>query len=115
MQFISSDEPKCTENETRKNYLTKIGKSIEIECNVNASPSDNISFTWSQSSILNSKNKRFLTNFTSAAQKSVLKFNPQSAIDFGYVYCSARNIAGSQLEPCIFTVKPLIGEYCISG
>ncbi|XP_074603923.1 protein turtle-like isoform X2 [Brevipalpus obovatus] len=101
-------EPVCSYVNIKKNYQVKRGFHVDIQCVVDAKPSDNLTFTWSQASALTTSTRRSLSNFTSQGVQSSLKYRPQNVIDFGFIYCSARNIVGSQVEPCIFSIKPVI-------
>ncbi|XP_015784799.1 titin [Tetranychus urticae] len=98
--------PVCRENDLKKNYEVRLGEAVEIKCLVDASSKTNLTFTWSASTSTN-ENRKLLTNYTSHSDTSYLYYRPTKVYDFGFIYCSAKNIVGHQLEPCIFTIKPV--------
>lgn len=108
------DAPVCRENDLKKNYEARLGEMVEIKCLVDAASKTNLTFTWSAKSDSTHENRKLLTNYTSHSDTSYLYYRPTKVYDFGFIYCSAKNIVGHQLEPCIFTIKPVRGKFKIN-
>ena len=95
-------------------YHLTIGQNFSIQCLVDAHPTNDVLFEWFHTSSKFSKNQTFLTNYTSQEGESWLYLNLRSIDNFGYFYCSARNIAGQQVQPCVFVIKPIYGNVFIT-
>ncbi|RWS10235.1 nephrin-like protein, partial [Dinothrombium tinctorium] len=86
-------------------YGVSSGETVFISCEVEANP-EYVNFTWT----INNKQKTRKTLssqlFTNFHLRSVLKFTPNKAEDYGTISCSAVNALGPQREPCHFTILP---------
>ncbi|RWS13039.1 nephrin-like protein, partial [Dinothrombium tinctorium] len=112
-------------------YNSVPSEKATVQCKVDANPKD-VSFYWtfngteisslisnsetvtSSSSIAssksaktaNSKHQHIFERQVDNGLESILYFTPSSVSDFGLLACWAKNIVGSQLEPCLFTLLP---------
>ncbi|XP_011496551.1 PREDICTED: B-cell receptor CD22 [Ceratosolen solmsi marchali] len=94
--------PRCKPGQDKQDVITGFGKSMMLNCEIDADPLDNIRFSWTRNSSLGDvfavSNPRFLV--------SLLEYTPKSDTDFGTLACWASNSVGRQKSPCIFNVLP---------
>ncbi|CAG2173994.1 unnamed protein product [Oppiella nova] len=74
-----------------------LGEKVKIQCRVGAEPPD-VAFQWTVN------NNELLGSFQSFGLESTLTFVPKTKRDFGVVACRAKNGAGVQRDPCVFSV-----------
>ncbi|UYV66092.1 hypothetical protein LAZ67_4000194 [Cordylochernes scorpioides] len=100
---VCVDAPVC-----RRDVPTVYGvarhETAEVECSVDADPPD-VEFRWSFNSSADGGSWDVVV-FTSAETRSVASHVPRSMLDYGTLYCYARNAVGSLAEPCVFRIIP---------
>ncbi|KAH0811730.1 hypothetical protein GEV33_011062 [Tenebrio molitor] len=103
MKEIFSDKPVCR-TEQKRIYGVARHENAKILCEVESYPPPD-SFKWSfnnSAENVDVPQMRYhsgLHHFT-----STLTYTPMNELDYGTVMCWANNLAGRQLEPCIFHV-----------
>lgn len=105
--FPPSDKPVCKYDQKRV-YGVARGEKAEISCEVDAyPPPDNFKWSFNNSASENipvpeerfSKEKQSRTPL-----RNVLKYTPLSEMDYGTLICTASNVPGTQIEPCVYMI-----------
>nr|XP_042899467.1 nephrin [Parasteatoda tepidariorum] len=96
--------PVCSEKQ-RQSYGVAKNEEIDVSCSVDSDPQD-IVFWW----IFNNTGAetRTIKTFDNNLMKnrSIVKFAPETQMDYGALYCFAKNSVGTINEPCIFHIVP---------
>lgn len=72
-----------------------IGDLTTIKCTVDAQPPD-VAFSWTVN------NEEITSGFSADQLTSLLSIKPTSKADYGVISCWAKNVVGTQDEPCVF-------------
>ncbi|KAI5747817.1 hypothetical protein M8J77_018790 [Diaphorina citri] len=100
-------KPVCKYDQKRV-YGVARGEKAEISCEVDAyPPPDNFKWSFNNSASENipvpeerfSKEKQSRTPL-----RNVLKYTPLSEMDYGTLICTASNVPGTQIEPCVYMI-----------
>lgn len=78
-------------------------ESVKIECTVDADPPE-VNFRWAFNS--STEHLELVNHVTAGTTTSIATYVPRSEMDYGTLFCWARNSVGSQVEPCVFSVIP---------
>ncbi|XP_015927862.1 nephrin [Parasteatoda tepidariorum] len=96
--------PACSDRQ-RRNYGVAKNEQINVTCSVESDPQD-VLFWWIFNNTF-SETKEIRSFQRSASElKSVVKFVPKSKLDYGALYCYAKNTVGNMREPCVFNIVP---------
>lgn len=80
-------------------------ENAQISCEVDAYPSaDAFSWTFNNSAEATIAEKHRKSE--KRRNSSILHITPVSEMDFGTLLCSAKNVVGEQMEPCVFRIIP---------
>ena len=83
---------------------------VNVTCDVDAEPNDNIKFKW----IFNNSMENFeIRSAISNGSRSEVSYAPKTRLGYGMLLCWAENSIGKQKEPCTFSIIPA-GELVIS-
>lgn len=100
-------KPVCKSDQKRV-YGVARGEKAEISCEVDAYPApDNFKWSFNNSASENIlvPEERFPKEKQSrSSHRNLLKYTPMSEMDYGTLICSATNMAGTQLEPCVYMI-----------
>jgi hypothetical protein len=92
--------PICRKNQSNNTIGAAIGETIELQCNVEASPAADVTFQWTFNDFSLDQNIKHSNH----GLRSVLPYKLLSKEDFGTVQCRAQNIIGRQKESCLFNI-----------
>lgn len=99
--FRFTDAPSC-KNHREQLYGALKQETVLLECEVDSNPKPN-SFHWtfnnSGDSSLVSSSRYSQSGFT-----SVIKYTPNTDMDYGTLACWAKNPVGHQKRPCIYQI-----------
>lgn len=103
--YFYPDSPICVSRQQQTYGISRQVKN-NISCIVDADPTE-VSFSWT----LNATNvirdlRGFKTFETLSGAKSIIEYHPVTNVDYGALYCHARNTIGHMKEPCIFHIVP---------
>ncbi|XP_076328898.1 neural cell adhesion molecule 1-like [Tachypleus tridentatus] len=93
--------PVCKAQEI-KTYAGIVGSKLRVTCEVEAQPPE-VHFRWS---INNSFGELSLNTFIHNQTSSVAVFSPKSEMEYGTLFCWAKNKVGEQKRPCMFNIIP---------
>ncbi|XP_022238399.1 hemicentin-2-like [Limulus polyphemus] len=93
--------PVCKAQEI-KTYAALVGSKVRVTCEVEAQPPE-VNFRWS---INNSFGELSINTFIRNQTSSVAVFSPKSEMEYGTLFCWAKNKVGEQKRPCMFNVIP---------
>lgn len=94
------DSPICKSIQ-KVHYGVAKHEEAKIECEVDADPAD-VVFHWGFNNT--SDETLDVVSFVSEGRKSIGTYTPRVELDYGVLYCWARNSVGKQREPCVFFV-----------
>ncbi|XP_059086826.1 uncharacterized protein LOC131883381 [Tigriopus californicus] len=101
--------PKCARSGSLLHYV-RVGQKVDLPCVVGAFPLENIQFEWSFYHVHDKNlNKEAIWTRSPGANDPLqnnLQYQPNSTKDYGTLHCRASNVAGRQVTPCIFEIKP---------
>src|SRR5688572_16149841 len=103
-----ADPPTCRSNQ-KLVYGVGIGETARVLCDVDALPNSELAFQWTINDTDFRLEQKYATN--SEGLRSSMLFTPFTRADYGLLRCYARNAAGQQDKPCLFTVVPA-GQSC---
>ncbi|KAJ6215667.1 hypothetical protein RDWZM_010167 [Blomia tropicalis] len=90
--------PKCSKS-NQHTYQVGINETIAIVCNIDSNPGTQY-FSWYYN-----QTELIRYNKSTDGRQSILFYMPTDQWSFGIVKCTARNIAGPMVEPCLFHLK----------
>lgn len=92
-------------------------ETVQVECQVNANPSD-VMFEWILNSTVSGSQRKSPVVYNSKSDSenegvhsNIAKFVAINEEDFGYLYCLATNSVGTQNKPCVFEITKA-GKQC---
>lgn len=94
--------PVCRSSQ-KTTYGVGRNEVVHVSCDVDADPSNNVSFKWH---INNSDVSTDLKSFTSNGSHSDASFSATNPRSYGKLMCWAENSIGRQREPCVYNVVP---------
>lgn len=77
---------------------------VKVTCEIEANPTD-LKFIWkfnNTSGISDLLPQHFQTEGT----RSIANFTPHTELDYGSLYCWAKNQLGMQSDPCVYHIIP---------
>lgn len=98
MIYLYIDSPKCSKS-NQHTYQVGINETIAIVCNIDSNPGTQY-FSWYYN-----QTELIRYNKSTDGRQSILFYMPTDQWSFGIVKCTARNIAGPMVEPCLFHLK----------
>ncbi|XP_028966868.1 hemicentin-1 [Galendromus occidentalis] len=98
--------PRCRNPETKSLVFSSIERAIDVLCDTDASPSENVHFSWSVKNVSATQPKP-LKDFVVNGSASVLHYRPTTYVEHSMISCWANNSIGGMVgEPCTFRVEP---------
>ncbi|CAL1282679.1 unnamed protein product [Larinioides sclopetarius] len=95
--------PMCASNQKTTYGIAK-HEEANVSCAVEADPPE-VAFRWSFNNTV-SETIDILSYSSDGASRSVARYIPRTRLDYGALYCFAKNAVGIMKEPCIFTIIP---------
>ncbi|GIY27242.1 uncharacterized protein CEXT_286451 [Caerostris extrusa] len=80
-------------------------EEANVSCAVEADPPE-VAFRWSFNNTVSAETIDILSYSSDGASRSVARYIPRTRLDYGALYCFAKNAVGIMKEPCIFTIIP---------
>ena len=94
-----SVSPICRTNHSNHSIGAAVGETVELECNVEASPAS-VTFDWTVNRlIINNNIQNSIHGLTSR-----LSYKLHTKDDFGTIECRAKNVIGLQRQACLFHI-----------
>ncbi|PNF40668.1 hypothetical protein B7P43_G05163 [Cryptotermes secundus] len=97
--------PQCREGLASRRIGAIRHETLEVKCEVTADPRDDVKFSWTYN-----KSRDVLpvpgSRVIHSGLISVLRYTPESEVDFGTLACWASNSIGRQTVPCLFHIVP---------
>nr|XP_027203563.1 probable serine/threonine-protein kinase DDB_G0282963 isoform X1 [Dermatophagoides pteronyssinus] len=97
--------PSCKPGQ-KLQYGVSRNEQIRIRCEVDAEPSNDLTFRWTLNTSGNGETSVEWASFTVNATTSIATYRPESSLDYGTLSCLAQNSIGIQNKPCIYSVVP---------
>ncbi|XP_076325205.1 protein turtle-like isoform X2 [Tachypleus tridentatus] len=94
-------KPRC-KGRQRFLYGTAKNEAVRVPCEVDADPTD-VDFLWKFN---NSGHVVDLEDYNYKETRSVATYSPKTQYDYGSLLCWAKNAAGLQDIPCVFSIIP---------
>lgn len=79
-------------------------EEANISCTVEADPAE-VAFRWTFNNSIG-ESIDILSYNSDGASKSIARYIPRTRLDYGQLYCFAKNSIGVMKEPCVFTIIP---------
>ncbi|KAF8793828.1 Synaptogenesis protein syg-2 like protein [Argiope bruennichi] len=95
--------PVCASNQ-KTTYGIARHEEANVSCAVEADPPE-VAFRWSFNNTV-SETIDILSYSSDGASRSVARYIPRTRLDYGALYCFAKNAVGIMKEPCVFTIIP---------
>ncbi|KAL1460941.1 hypothetical protein WDU94_012875 [Cyamophila willieti] len=100
-------KPVCKPDQKRV-YGVARGEKAEISCEVAAYPApDNFKWSFNNSAsenILVPEERFNKEKHSLSPHRNILKYTPVTEMDYGTLICTASNMAGTQIEPCVYLI-----------
>lgn len=97
------DSPRCREGFTSRRIGAIRHETLDVKCEVTADPRDDVKFSWTYN-----KSRDVLpvpgSRVIHSGLISVLRYTPESEVDYGTLACWASNSIGRQSVPCLFHI-----------
>jgi hypothetical protein len=97
------DAPRCREGFTSRRIGAIRHETLDVKCEVTADPRDDVKFSWTYN-----KSRDVLpvpgSRVIHSGLISVLRYTPESEVDYGTLACWASNSIGRQSVPCLFHI-----------
>ncbi|XP_021935853.1 hemicentin-2-like isoform X4 [Zootermopsis nevadensis] len=95
--------PRCREGFTSRRIGAIRHETLDVKCEVTADPRDDVKFSWTYN-----KSRDVLpvpgSRVIHSGLISVLRYTPESEVDYGTLACWASNSIGRQSVPCLFHI-----------
>ncbi|GFY78907.1 uncharacterized protein TNIN_4191, partial [Trichonephila inaurata madagascariensis] len=95
--------PICAPNQKTTYGIAK-HEEANVSCAVESDPPE-VAFRWSFNNTV-SETVDILSYSSDGASRSVARYIPRTKLDYGALYCFAKNAVGVMKEPCIFVIIP---------
>ncbi|GFR08241.1 uncharacterized protein TNCT_461331 [Trichonephila clavata] len=99
--------PICAPNQKTAYGIAK-HEEANVSCAVESDPPE-VAFRWSFNNTV-SETVDILSYSSDGASRSVARYIPRTKLDYGALYCFAKNAVGIMKEPCIFIIIPTAEE-----
>lgn len=95
--------PTCAKGQ-KSVYGVARHEEANVSCSVEADPAE-VAFRWTFNNSIG-ESIDILSYNSDGASRSVARYIPRTRLDYGQLYCFAKNTIGVMKEPCIFTIIP---------
>jgi hypothetical protein len=106
------DSPRCREGFSSRRIGAIRHETLDVKCEVTADPRNGVKFSWTYN-----KSRDVLpvpgSRVIQSGLISVIRYTPESEVDYGTLACWASNSIGRQKVPCLFHIVAA-SKYCLS-
>lgn len=101
--MLFTDTPVCVKGQ-KSVYGVARHEEANVSCTVEADPAE-VAFRWTFNNSIG-ESIDILSYNSDGASKSIARYIPRTRLDYGQLYCFAKNSIGVMKEPCVFTIIP---------